>query len=336
MPFRITALLLFLTLFPRRAIAHHTADTHDRHTVYRRAVTNTSKAGLAWPNGNSIDINQYLSTGKVQWYYTWGPSSIQSNIEFVPQLWGTKQLSQWDSSINGTIRSLNVTHALGFNEREISGQSNLSPSDASALWQAHIEPLKAQGILLGSPAPSSSPAGKQWLLDWMSACGGGCTIDFVAVHYYDVNSTGFVEYLTDYHDTFQKPVWVTEWACQNYNNANEQCSQRDVVDFMNATQQFTDETDWLERYAWFDAMEDMQGVNSADALMSSGGKINQLGEQYLGMVAANVSPDYQPGIVHGGSGNSNPNGGRHTDVPDMALHTFFVLGVLVMVGATLT
>ncbi|TBU32061.1 glycosyl hydrolase catalytic core-domain-containing protein [Dichomitus squalens] len=312
MPFRIAALLLFLTLFPRRAIAHHTADTHDRHTVYRRAVTNTSKAGLAWPNGNSIDINQYLSTGKVQWYYTWGPSSIQSNIEFVPQLWGTKQLSQWDSSINDTIRSLNVTHALGFNEPEISGQA-------------------AQG----TGYPARLPGAEQ-LTSWMSACGGGCTIDFVAVHYYDINSTGFVEYLIDYHDTFQKPVWVTEWACQNYNNANEQCSQRDVVDFMNATQQFTDETDWLERYAWFGAMEDMQGVNSADALMSSGGKINQLGEQYIGMVAANVSPDYQPGIVHGGSGNSSPNGGRHTDVPDMALHTFFVLGVLVMVGATLT
>ena len=158
-------------------------------------------------------------------YYTWGPSPIQTTIEFVPQLWGTKQLSQWDSSINGTIQSLNVTHVLGFNEPEISGQSNLSPSDAAALWQAHIEPLKAQGIMLGSPAPSSSPKGKQWLLDWMSACGGGCTVDFIAVHYYDINSTGFMEYLTDYHNTFQKPVWVTEWACQVRGVTIQLCSR---------------------------------------------------------------------------------------------------------------
>ena len=31
-------------------------------------VTNAAgKAGLAWPNGNTVDINQYLTTGKVSW-----------------------------------------------------------------------------------------------------------------------------------------------------------------------------------------------------------------------------------------------------------------------------
>ena len=37
---------------------------------------------------------------------------------------------------------------------------------------------------------------------------------------------------------------------------------------MNATQQFMDQTDWLERYAWFGAMEDMQGVNTVSCLVS--------------------------------------------------------------------
>ena len=147
-------------------------------------------------------------------YYTWSPSKADIDLEFVPMLWGSNQVSDWESTINDTIKSANVTHALGFNEPEIEGQSNISPSDGAALWKAHIEPLKAQGILLGSPAPSGAPAGKQWLLDWMNACQGGCTVDFIAVHYYDINSTGFMEYLTDYHNTFQRPVWVTEWACQ--------------------------------------------------------------------------------------------------------------------------
>ena len=48
---------------------------------------------------------------------------------------------------------------------------------------------------------------------------------------------------------------------QNFNDFNAQCSQQDVIDFMNATQEFMDNTDWLERYAWFGAMQDMQGVN---------------------------------------------------------------------------
>jgi len=32
-----------------------------------RAVTNTTKAGLAWPNGNNVNIEQFTSTGKVSW-----------------------------------------------------------------------------------------------------------------------------------------------------------------------------------------------------------------------------------------------------------------------------
>ena len=30
---------------------------------------------------------------------------------------------------------------------------------------------------------------------------------------------------------------------------------------MNATQSFMDETGWVERYSWFGAMRDLQGVN---------------------------------------------------------------------------
>lgn len=48
---------------------------------------------------------------------------------------------------------------------------------------------------------------------------------------------------------------------QNFNQADRQCSSDDIVGFMNATQSFMDSTDWIERYAWFGAMENLQGVN---------------------------------------------------------------------------
>jgi len=50
-------------------------------------------------------------------------------------------------------------------------------------------------------------------------------------------------------------------ALQNFVNVHEQCSQQDVINFMNATQSFMDNTEWVERYSWFGAMKDMQGVN---------------------------------------------------------------------------
>ena len=92
---------------------------------------------------------------------------------------------------------------------------------------------------------------------------------------------------------------------------------------MNATQEFMDHTYWLERYGWFGAMEDMQGVNEvclraggasnflltgrsqADALMTSQGSINSLGKQYIGATIPAVSPNYVPGVVHGGSGSNS-------------------------------
>ncbi|KAH9844006.1 glycosyl hydrolase catalytic core-domain-containing protein [Rhodofomes roseus] len=268
------------------------------------AASNSTKAGLAWANGNLDDIEQYTTTDKVTWYYTWSPSSVSTSLEFVPMLWGDRQVSQWENSINRTIHNLGVTHVLGFNEPDYPTQSNMTPSHAASVWRAQIEPLRSQGVLLGSPTPTSAPEGKQWLLDWLGACNGGCTVDFVALHWYDINSTAFIEYLEDFHDTFQKPLWITEWACQNFNLADEQCSLQNIVDFMNATQSFMDSTEWVERYAWFGAMENLQGVNQDDGLMDSSGRINALGEQYIGALAPNISSNYMPGVVDGGSGST--------------------------------
>lgn len=54
---------------------------------------------------------------------------------------------------------------------------------------------------------------------------------------------------------------LTRLLAQNFNQADRQCSSDDIVGFMNATQSFMDSTDWIERYAWFGAMENLQGVN---------------------------------------------------------------------------
>ncbi|TDL19875.1 glycoside hydrolase [Rickenella mellea] len=253
--------------------------------------TSNLKAGLAWPNGNNVDWKQFTTTGKVSWYYTWSSYPIDSDLEFVPMLWGADQarVNEFTSTINQTIASLNVTAILGMNEPQQSGQSNLTPQQGADLWKAYIEPFKAQGLRLGTPAPSSAPSGKTWIQDWLTACAGGCHPDFVAIHWYDVNATAFQAYLEDFHNTFQLPIWVTEWDCQNYNNG-PQCTQTDVNAFLNQTQSFMDATEWVERYAWYGVMENLNGVNPANGMMTSDGKINALGEQYIGASQANGQP----------------------------------------------
>jgi len=197
-------------------------------------------------------------------------------------LWGTKQIEDFTTTINQTIKTRKVTAVLGMNEPQQTGQSNLTPQEGAAMWRTYLEPLKAQGIRLGSPAPSSAPSGKTWLLDFLTACAGACSVDFIALHWYDVNATVFQNYLIDFHNTFNRTLWVTEWACQNFNNASAQCSQEAVNEFMNQTQSFMDKTEWVERYAWFGAMRNLSDVNEANALMDKNGKITPLGRQYIG------------------------------------------------------
>jgi len=247
-----------------------------------REVTNTSKAGLCWPSGPDGDIDQFTTTGKVSWHYSWSPYGFPTSIEFVPMLWGTRQIDQFTSTIQQSISQLNVTHILGMNEPQQTGQSNLSPQDGATMWQTYLQPLKAQGMRLGSPAPSSAPSGKVWIQQFLDACAGNCTVDFIALHWYAINSTEFKAYLTDFYNTFQRPLWITEWACENFVNASDQCSQEEIVAFLNDTQTFMDETEWVERYAWFGTMSDLGGVNPLDAMMDKNGKINALGRQYIG------------------------------------------------------
>lgn len=57
----------------------------------------------------------------------------------------------------------------------------MTPERGAELWSTYIEPLKAQGMRLGTPAPSSAPSGKTWLQEWLQTCNGGCNPDFVAL-----------------------------------------------------------------------------------------------------------------------------------------------------------
>jgi Glycosyl hydrolase catalytic core len=105
----------------------------------------------------------------------------------------------------------------------------------------------------------------------------------VVVDWYDTNSTAFIEYITDFHNTFQRPIWVTEWACQSFTGA-PQCSQKHTNDLMATTQEFMDKTDWVERYSWFGAMTDPV-ISPVDSLLDKDGDITPLGKQYIGKIS---------------------------------------------------
>jgi Glycosyl hydrolase catalytic core len=111
--------------------------------------------------------------------------------------------------------------------------------------------------------------------------------------------------------------------------------------FLNQTQSFMDNAPWVERYAWFGAMKNLNGVNQVrstlvypvdrkscagpflqdNALMDGNGNINALGRQYIG----------EEGSLPSGSvGANGPSGsctllGEWLFLMGMVFATFFVV-----------
>ena len=85
------------------------------------------------------------------------------------------------------------------------------------------------------------------------------------MHYYGTNTTEFKQYVSEWHDTFNKPVWVTEYACQDF-NGGEQCSDSEVYSFHMEMAIWFDKQNFVEAYAPFGVMRNLQGVNKANSL----------------------------------------------------------------------
>ncbi|KAH7923150.1 hypothetical protein BV22DRAFT_605296 [Leucogyrophana mollusca] len=100
-------------------------------------------------------------------------------------------------------------------------QSNLTPDQGVQTWKTSLETLHAQGILLGSPAPPNAPSERIWVQDFLNSCQSGCMAYFIALR-------------TLSQDSYDRMV------CQDHNDANAQCSYDDIVQFMNQTQKFMD------------------------------------------------------------------------------------------------
>jgi len=242
------------------------------------ASNSGSKVGLAWSDGSPSDLKNF-KTNKVSAIYNWSPNKVQGadavGLEYVPMLWGTKQIS----SFQNLVKAGYARHVLGFNEPDHDGQAALDPGYAASLWKQYIQPLKNQGYTLISPAVTSGASGVPWLQSFFGAC-SGCSVDILAVHWYGTDPNNFISYLNQMHTTFGRPIWVTEFACQNF-SGGAQCSESQVNNFMDTVTAFMDKTDWVQKYFAFGVQHNMVGVNSLNQLMAGNGQPTALGQKYI-------------------------------------------------------
>ncbi|KAG1753855.1 uncharacterized protein EDB91DRAFT_1043138 [Suillus paluster] len=192
-------------------------------------------------------------------------------------LWGYDQVSDFQQLV---VKGY-ANYVLGMNEPNESSQSNMSPQDGASLWWQYINPLKDEGYYLISPACTNDQAGLDWMAGFFSAC-SGCQIDAVAFHFYSTNATDFISYATQLHDLYNLPIWATEFADQNFSGTGGQASQDEVYAFASIIIDFVNSTPWMEAAFPFGVMSDLQGVDTANALLSSDDQPTSLAYNYFG------------------------------------------------------
>jgi hypothetical protein len=236
-------------------------------TTASSSISSPGKRGVAY-NDASL-VSAFYNYPDITWAYNWADLTldISSSMEYVPMLWGLgDRIQNWESNAEKAILS-GSTHLLAFNEPDIDSQANLTVSAAVAGY--HMQPFSGKAKL-GSPAVTNGGGDKGlgWLKNFLSRC-SSCTIDFVAIHWYNGGDAGaFKDYIVQAHkDCGYRPVWITEFQGPS--------SEEEGIAFLEEVLPWLDSQDYVHRYAYFMASE---------GSLISGRHLSRIGETFASFV----------------------------------------------------
>ena len=243
-------------------------------------VTSARKGVSTW---NFTGAGQALAESGASWYYNWAASpngiAAPSGVSFVPMIWGASSVT------SATLEE--VSHEgrilLGFNEPNLSSQSNMTVQQALSLWPK----LMATGMTLGSPAVAygaATPGG--WLDQFMrGAAARGYRVNFITVHWYggDFRTGPAVQELESYlqaiYDRYHLPIWVTEFALANFGSSTPSFpTEAQQAAFLTAAATMLDGLPYVQRYAWF-ALPTSAGSGTT-GLFSAGAVPTEVGRAF--------------------------------------------------------
>ncbi|KAG4442533.1 hypothetical protein IFR05_001945 [Cadophora sp. M221] len=228
----------------------------------------------------------------ISWYWNYGisptPAYInitQSEMEFVPMLWGVSNTT--GSSFLKNVTSLiekgrNITHVLSFNEPDVNltaKGSQVSPDAAAASWILNFDPLRKMGVKVGAPVVYANETGFAWLEKFHAACEkrkSKCMADFMNIHVF-----GNVSVIEAYLEVYRKKypgikLWITEFAL-DYSPvlATEANFNQTIALFDNDTS--------IERYSYFGSFRSSDsGVGWNATMLDTMGDLTNIGSWYLG------------------------------------------------------
>jgi RNA polymerase sigma factor (sigma-70 family) len=228
-------------------------------------------------------VDQALTESGAGWYYTWSTShsgiSSSASVGFVPMIWGASSVT----AANLAQAKSSGPYLLGFNEPDMSSQSNMTVAQALDLWPQ----LMATGMTLGSPAVASgADTPGSWLDQFMTgAAAKGYRVNFITLHWYgsDFDTSDAVSQLQSYieavHNRYHLPIWLTEYALTGFADGGTQYpTEQQQAAFVTASTKMLDSLPYVQRYAWFALPASDTGASTG--LFQSGPVANVVGKAF--------------------------------------------------------
>lgn len=103
-------------------------------------------------------------------------------------------------------------------------------------------------------------------------------VDYIAVHWYGgIYASSFKTRMQDIYNKYQKPIWITEFACQTYSSSvatPNKFTQAEVSGFLDSVIPWLQSTSFIYRYAWHDS------TFGTSALWNTDGTLTETGAKY--------------------------------------------------------
>ena len=249
----------------------------DTATAFKKGADFSTNMTYGTWNGDVINLKAF-------WYYTWGtpqPAGSPQNCEFVPMFWGQANVTDANIALVQQLKTQGqAKYVLGFNEPDQSGQSNMTVSQALALWPK----LESIGLPLGSPATSWPTL--QWFTDFMdSVAAEHLRVDFICVHMYvGTDDVSFVQTLQQVYNQYHLPIWITEFATADWNASTPQTNSytaAEALGFMQRLLPKLDSLPYVQRYSWFSG-DPTSAALWPSALIGASGQLTTMGTWYAG------------------------------------------------------
>lgn len=256
-------------------------------------VDNSAKKGVGTSTNTTVGVWwKNIVNLKAHWFYTWGTSipdaemmNLPQNVDFVPMFWnGANVNAATIAKMNALYAEGKLKYVLGFNEPDLTAESNMSVSDALDKWQYLCENLDP-GIKLVSPATAyPSLTANSWLVQFMDGIAArSLRVDYIAVHIYQPNTvTNFTTPINAVYEKWGKKVWITEFGVRDDNAttvANNKYTPAQMLTFAQALLPEIEKMEAVDRYAWFNAGPDMKGLWPC-GLIDANGLPTVLGDYY--------------------------------------------------------